>query len=442
MRDGPTYHQCASSRLNSTAAAPHSRPCPPCPPRGRLAYLFAGTIEVPFALALAAPAGTPGATQWDSWIAWACMIATAAVHSLYVLSLGLGYSLGGVSVVYPIARGTGVALAATLAPFVFARGIAGIGVAGIALIVVGITTIGLAPSGRRKEADMAASAAAGGSGIGSTAIGDAPAEGAAIEMATLASAGDPGARAQASATHLQPPSMMSGGVVVGEDGGAGADGAARAPLEADDVALVVAATGASAGAGEITTAPASSVSALDTSVGNQDPEPVACDAVDAAAAKAAVEAARIKRLDRRTILVAMCIGLCIGTYVLIDATGVQYVEPLTYSCVAALGRFTFSVPYLTLTERGRRETRLALAEHKRYIVAVGCGAVSTYLIILFAYQRAHASYVVALREFSVVIGSVLGYCLLKEPFHPVKGAGLVAVVAGMVLVKLAPRPDS
>ena len=62
---------------------------------------------------------------------------------------------------------------------------------------------------------------------------------------------------------------------------------------------------------------------------------------------------------------------------------------------------------------------------------------STYLIILFAFRLGPASYIVAARELAVVIGALLGLWLLQERFTLVKVAGMIAVVCGLILVKVA-----
>ena len=83
------------------------------------------------------------------------------------------------------------------------------------------------------------------------------------------------------------------------------------------------------------------------------------------------------------------------------------------------------------------EVRDALKNKKRYILLVGSGSVGTYLVILFAFQRANVSYVAAVREFAVVIGAALGFIVLKERFTAAKAWGIAAIVLGLVLVKAA-----
>ena len=60
-----------------------------------------------------------------------------------------------------------------------------------------------------------------------------------------------------------------------------------------------------------------------------------------------------------------------------------------------------------------------------------------YWLILWAYQLSrHASYVVAFRQFSIVIGVILGFVIYKEQGLVVRGAGTSMIALGLVLVGL------
>ena len=45
--------------------------------------------------------------------------------------------------------------------------------------------------------------------------------------------------------------------------------------------------------------------------------------------------------------------------------------------------------------------------------------------------------IVAIREFSVVVGAVLGVCVLKEPMGLSKAVGLALIMAGLAAIKAA-----
>lgn len=93
-------------------------------------------------VALLAPLG--GALYWLNPfppIGWAFIIASGLVHLGYFVLLGRGYSSGDLSLVYPIARGSGSMLVPVLAVTFLQEQVAGLAVAGMAAILTGIFTL-------------------------------------------------------------------------------------------------------------------------------------------------------------------------------------------------------------------------------------------------------------------------------------------------------------
>ncbi len=87
--------------------------------------------------------------------------------------------------------------------------------------------------------------------------------------------------------------------------------------------------------------------------------------------------------------------------------------------------------------RYEQEWREAWRNHKRATLGIGLGSMGTYLLILAAFRLAEASYVVAARELSIAVAVVLGVTVLKEPLTVPKALSTVAILCGVVLVKLA-----
>ena len=60
-----------------------------------------------------------------------------------------------------------------------------------------------------------------------------------------------------------------------------------------------------------------------------------------------------------------------------------------------------------------------------------------YWLILWAYQLSrHASYIVAFRQFSIVIGVILGFAIFREQGLVVRVAGTFMITLGLMLVGL------
>ena len=82
------------------------------------------------------------------------------------------------------------------------------------------------------------------------------------------------------------------------------------------------------------------------------------------------------------------------------------------------------------------ELRQIARRYRSYILAIGLGSSVTYLLVLFAYTLGPVSYIVAVREFAVVVGAALGVVFLQERLTWSKGLGVALIVAGLVCIKI------
>lgn len=73
------------------------------------------------------------------------VVATTLLHAFYFFALGRSYRAGEFSLVYPIARGLGVALVPFLAVFTFQERLSPLGTTGVMLVVLGIVGLHLTP---------------------------------------------------------------------------------------------------------------------------------------------------------------------------------------------------------------------------------------------------------------------------------------------------------
>lgn len=73
------------------------------------------------------------------------VLATIALHALYFYALGRAYAAGAFSLVYPVARGLGVALVPPAALVALGERLSPLGSLGVALVAAGIVALHLAP---------------------------------------------------------------------------------------------------------------------------------------------------------------------------------------------------------------------------------------------------------------------------------------------------------
>ena len=83
--------------------------------------------------------------QRFTWPVIGFMAGTAALHSAYAVLLQRGYRVGDLSLVYPLARGTGPLVSSLVAIWLFAERPGPYGIAAILLVAVGVFILGMPP---------------------------------------------------------------------------------------------------------------------------------------------------------------------------------------------------------------------------------------------------------------------------------------------------------
>lgn len=132
---------------------------------------------------------------------------------------------------------------------------------------------------------------------------------------------------------------------------------------------------------------------------------------------------------------ALLVGLTIIAYSIVDKLGVGLVHPVVYIAGLMGGAAVFLAPYALI--RGKDECRNAWSERKTQSAGVGLGVAITYLLVLFAFQMDSVSYVVAVRELSIVVVIMLSAAVLKEPLTVPRVLSAGAILVGVVLLKIA-----
>jgi len=137
---------------------------------------------------------------------------------------------------------------------------------------------------------------------------------------------------------------------------------------------------------------------------------------------------------------AFLIGLCMTFYTFVDRYGVKYCNPLVYFNLSELLAAIFITPVVF---KGIRKIPLGLVKTMKsngwYALIIGYGIVFSYVIVLMIYNmfaEAKASCITPIREFSVVIGSIFGFIFLKEKVTLNKIAGILTIVAGVIMIKV------
>jgi drug/metabolite transporter (DMT)-like permease len=135
--------------------------------------------------------------------------------------------------------------------------------------------------------------------------------------------------------------------------------------------------------------------------------------------------------------VAFLTGLIIAGYTISDKVAINHdLNPVTLSLFDTTGNVLGLLPALAgagivaLKSEWRLDTKR--------IVAAGILAPTGYLLVLFALTTTRVAYVAPSREVGIVIGAALGVFLLGEGYGLTRIWGSALVVAGVVVIALAP----
>jgi len=145
---------------------------------------------------------------------------------------------------------------------------------------------------------------------------------------------------------------------------------------------------------------------------------------------------RVHDLEKRAAMkAALMVGCCVSGYSIIDKMSIEHIPPIFYISIMFVVSTLMLIP--VMVRKLRAQTIAVWHRHKLYSAAIGFVSMLTYLLILFALQTSPTSYVVALREISIVLGSILGMWILKEESNKRKLLGIIVILIGAVIIKTA-----
>jgi len=145
---------------------------------------------------------------------------------------------------------------------------------------------------------------------------------------------------------------------------------------------------------------------------------------------------KILKANLLPIIYAIGIGFTVIVYSIYDKQGVSYIHPIVYINVRSFISLSI-MTFFVFRKGGLPQIKKVLNNNWKDSAIIGYGVVGSYLLILYALTMGKVGYIFALREFSIVIASILGFIFLKEKATIGKIIGIVLVTAGLVCIKLS-----
>lgn len=141
----------------------------------------------------------------------------------------------------------------------------------------------------------------------------------------------------------------------------------------------------------------------------------------------------VQSLRSKASQMALVAALGTTAYSLSDKMGVTTIHPVQYSFWLGLFTSAMLTP-ATLMSRGWDPIVREWRGSKLRTLIAGFLMRGGYLLVLVAMSLAQVSYVLALRQVSVVLGAALGLLLLKEKYGRARLLGSVIIFAGVYIL--------
>jgi drug/metabolite transporter (DMT)-like permease len=141
----------------------------------------------------------------------------------------------------------------------------------------------------------------------------------------------------------------------------------------------------------------------------------------------------LRSLTERAPQYALLTALWTTIYSLTDKVGVTVVNPVAYS----LWLEVFIVPMMTVTILWRRGKDTLLQEWRKSRVNATTGGFLMrfgYVLVLIAMSQVQVSYILALRQLSVVFGAAAGVLLLHEKYGKIRLVSSTIIFLGVYIL--------
>ncbi len=133
---------------------------------------------------------------------------------------------------------------------------------------------------------------------------------------------------------------------------------------------------------------------------------------------------------------AILTALLVAIYSVIDKVGVNYVAPFTFLYLMFLVCAIVLCPFVLIRTKLNKVV-WNWTINKKQLMAAGFLNLFAYFLILLAMRLSQVSYIVAVRQLSIVFGVILGSLFLEEGHSRIRFAGATTIFFGVFLIGTA-----
>lgn len=143
----------------------------------------------------------------------------------------------------------------------------------------------------------------------------------------------------------------------------------------------------------------------------------------------------ISSLRSRASQWAIMAALWTSIYSLIDKIAVGVVDPVLYAFWLDVFIIIFLTP-IVLKRLGFRGITAEFKENRLNPIVSGFLMRAGYILVLVAMSLSQISYIISIRQLSIVIGSFLGVTLLHEPYGRLRLTGSILIFTGVFILSV------
>ena len=128
--------------------------------------------------------------------------------------------------------------------------------------------------------------------------------------------------------------------------------------------------------------------------------------------------------------------ISVALYSIVDKMAVDHIHPILFSFFHLFCGMCFYTPYIVFTKNAAQIKKEWKSGTVRIIMA-GIIGIGGYALILVAFTIERVSYIVGLRQTSIVFAVLMGSHFLKEKHQGIRLTGALIIFAGGFLISLA-----
>ncbi len=141
-------------------------------------------------------------------------------------------------------------------------------------------------------------------------------------------------------------------------------------------------------------------------------------------------------LRGKGLMFAGLTALSLSIHHTIDKVGTRFFNPLVYVWMLSFVGFVFLTMWIAFSGR-RQSIREEWSQNRRAAAATGILIMFSYSLIVFVMRFEKISYIISMRQLSIVLGVILGNIFLKEPYGLVRFVASCLIFFGVLCIGMA-----